>query len=137
ETRGRVASMLEWWPHVAVDLHEMGSSSTYFFPPAMDPVNRIVHPNILAWWDTLAADIISAFDAQGWSFFRREGYDEFYPGYGSSWPLYPGAARMTFEQASRRGGAIERSDGTDLTLQQAARQHYTAAWATTLGTAQR
>lgn len=137
ETRGRVASMLEWWPHVAVDLHEMGSSSTYFFPPAMDPVNRIVHPNILAWWDTLAADIISAFDAQGWSFFRREGYDEFYPGYGSSWPLYTGAVGMTFEQASSRGGAIERSDGTVLTLQQAARQHYTAAWATTLGTAQR
>jgi hypothetical protein len=71
----------------------------------------------------------------GWSFFRREGYDEFYPGYGSSWPLYTGAVGMTFEQASSRGGAIQRTDGTVLTLQQAARQHYTAAWATALGTA--
>src|SRR5690606_19122839 len=68
---------------------------------------------------------------------RREGYDEFYPGYGSSWPLYTGAVGMTFEQASSRGGAIERADGTVLTLEQAARQHYTAAWATTLGTAVR
>jgi hypothetical protein len=127
--------MLEWWPHVAVDLHEMGSNSTYFFPPAMDPINQIVHENILDWWDIYADDIITAFDRSGWSFFRREGYDEFYPGYGSSWPLYTGAVGMTFEQASSRGGAIQREDGTVLTLQQAARQHYTAAWATTLGTA--
>jgi hypothetical protein len=137
ETRGRVATMLEWWPHVAVDLHEMGSNSTYFFPPAMDPINQIVHENILDWWDIYAEDIITAFDRSGWSFFRREGYDEFYPGYGSSWPLYTGAVGMTFEQASSRGGAIQREDGTVLTLQQAARQHYTAAWATALGTAVR
>src|SRR5690606_16261256 len=58
-------------------------------------------------------------------------------GYGSSWPLYTGAVGMTFEQASSRGGAIERADGTVLTLEQAARQHYTAAWATTFGTAVR
>ncbi|MBR9989513.1 MAG: hypothetical protein KFH98_07145 [Gemmatimonadetes bacterium] len=137
ETRGRVQSMLEWWPHVAVDLHEMGSNSTYFFPPAMEPINQLVHDNILDWWDIYADDIITAFDREGWSFFRREGYDEFYPGYGSSWPLYTGAVGMTFEQASSRGGAIERTDGTVLTLEQAARQHYTAAWATTLGTALR
>jgi hypothetical protein len=137
ETRGRIESMLEWWPHVAVDLHEMGSNSTYFFPPAMDPVNQVVHENILEWWDVYAGDIITAFDRDGWSFFRREGYDEFYPGYGSSWPLYTGAVGMTFEQASSRGGAVARTDGTVLTLQQAARQHYTAAWATALGTAVR
>ncbi|HEX2166500.1 MAG TPA: M14 family zinc carboxypeptidase, partial [Longimicrobiales bacterium] len=137
ETRGRVQSMLEWWPHVAVDLHEMGSNSTYFFPPSMDPVNKIVHQNIIAWWDIYADDIIAAFDRSGWSFFRREGYDEFYPGYGSSWPLYTGAVGMTFEQASSRGGAIQRDDGTVLTLEEAARHHYAAAWATTLGTAVR
>ena len=28
ETRGRVRTFLEWYPHVAVDLHEMGSNST-------------------------------------------------------------------------------------------------------------
>lgn len=137
ETRGRVVSMLQWWPHVAVDLHEMSPNSTYFFPPAMDPINRIVHENIVEWWDVYAADIIDEFDRHGWSFFRREGYDEFYPGYGSSWPLYTGAVGMTFEQASSRGGAIRRSDGTTLTLKDAAGRHYTAAWATTLGTAHR
>lgn len=132
ETRARTASIMRWWPQVAVDLHEMGSSSTYFFPPAMDPVNKLVHPAILRWWDVFAENTIDAFDEHGWSFFRREGYDEFYPGYGSSWPLYLGAVGMTYEQASSRGGAIMRSDGTVLTLHQAARHHYTASWATAM-----
>ena len=54
ETRGRIRSMLTWWPHVAVDLHEMGSNSTYFFPPPMAPVNKNVHPSIIQWWDVYA-----------------------------------------------------------------------------------
>lgn len=137
ETRGRTAAMLQWWPHVAADLHEMGSNSTYFFPPPMAPVNRIVHESIRQWWDIYAAANIAAFDANGWSYFRREGYDEFYPGYGSSWPLYAGAVGMTYEQASSRGGAIRRADGTVLTLAEAARHHYAAAWATVTTTARR
>ena len=137
ETRGRTSSMLRWWPHVAVDLHEMGSNSTYFFPPTMEPINKLLHESILRWWDYYASDIIEEFDRNRWSFFRREGYDEFYPGYGSSWPLYTGAVGMTFEQASSRGGAIRRTDGTVLTLRDAASHHYGAAWATALGTARR
>ena len=135
ETRGRVQSMLEWWPHVATDLHEMSWNSSYFFPPPMAPLNQLVRPDIIRWWDIYAQANIAAFDANGWSYFRREGYDEFYPGYGSSWPLYGGAIGMTYEQASSRGGAIRRTDGTVLTLQEAARHHYAAAWATVATTA--
>ena len=130
ETRGRVATHLRWWPHVAVDLHEMGSNSTYFFAPPMEPVNKNVHPSILKWWDIFAASNAAAFDRHGWSYFRREGYDEFYPGYGVSWPILTGAAGMTYEEASSGGGAIRRIDGTVLTLREAAHHHYTAAWAT-------
>jgi hypothetical protein len=137
ESRGRVRAMIEWTPHVAVDLHEMGSSSTYFFPPPMEPVNRNVHETVRRWWDIFAAANAAAFDRSGWSFFRGENYDELYPGYGSSWPIYTGAAGMTYEQASSQGGAIRRTDGTVLTLRQAAMQHYTAAWATALTSAQR
>jgi hypothetical protein len=137
ETRGRVAAMTEWWPHVAVDLHEMGSGSTYFFAPPMEPVNKNVHPGIEKWWTIYAASNAAAFDRWGWSFFRREGYDEFYPGYGVSWPILTGAAGMTYEQASSSGGAIRRADGTVMTLFDAAHHHYTAAFATALTTAQR
>ena len=135
ETRGRVASMLEWYPHVAADLHEMGSSSTYFFPPPMDPVNKNIPQNIVDWWSIYATGNAAAFDAKGWSYFRREGYDEFFPGYTSSWPIYTGAVGMTYEQASSAGGAIRRTDGTVLTLREAASHHYAAAWATALTTA--
>lgn len=137
ETRGRIRTFLTWFPQVAVDLHEMGSNSTYFFPPAMDPVNKNIPQNILDWWSIYAAANANAFDEHGWGYFRREGYDEFYPGYGSSWPLYAGAVGMTYEQASSAGGAIRRSDGTVLTLKEAAAHHYTTSWATTLTTAQR
>ena len=137
ETRGRVQIFLKWHPHVAVDAHEMGYNSTYFFPPAMDPVNKIIPQNILDWWEIYATAIARDFDQRGWNYFRREGYDEFYPGYGSSWPLYAGAIGMTFEQASSNGGAIRRTDGTVLTLREAAAHHYTSSWATALTTAQR
>ena len=137
ETKGRVRTFLEWHPHVAVDLHEMGSNSTYFFAPPMEPLNKNVHGSILKWWDIYAAANAAAFDRQGWSYFRREGYDEFYPGYGVSWPILTGAVGMTYEQASSGGGAIRRSDGTVLTLREAAHHHYTAAWATLLTTASR
>ncbi len=137
ETRARVGAFLDWWPHVAVDLHEMGSNSTYFFAPPMEPVNKNVDPSIVRWWDVYAAANAAAFDAKGWPFFRREGYDEFYPGYGVSWPILNGAVGMTYEQASSGGGAVRRSDGTVLTLHDAASHHYTAAWATITTTADR
>ena len=137
ETRGRVGAFQRWWPHVAVDLHEMGTNSTYFFAPPMDPVNKNVHPSIIRWWDIFAAANAAAFDAHGWGFFRREGYDEFYPGYGVSWPILTGAVGMTYEEASSSGGAIRREDGTILTLHEAAWHHYTASWATATTSARR
>ncbi|MGI9078645.1 MAG: M14 family zinc carboxypeptidase [Gemmatimonadaceae bacterium] len=137
ETRGRVAAFRKWYPHVAADLHEMGSNSTYFFAPPMEPVNKNVHSSILKWWDIFGEANAKEFDLRGWSFFRREGYDEFYPGYGVSWPILTGAVGMTYEQASSAGGAIRRVDGTILTLREAASHHYAAAWATALTSARR
>jgi hypothetical protein len=89
------------------------------------------------WWQIYAESNAAAFDRHGWSFFTREGYDEFYPGYGPSWPIFTGAVGMTYEQASSSGGAIRRTDGTVMTLRDAAHHHYTAAWATALTTARR
>ena len=137
ESQARVATFTSWWPQLAVDLHEMGSNSSYFFSPPMPPFNPNVDANIIKWWDVYAASNAAAFAPHGWSFFRREGYDEFYPGYGVSWPTLTGAIGMTYEQASSAGGAIRRSDGTVLTLAEAARHHYEAAWATLVTTARR
>ncbi len=130
ETRGRMEVFRSWFPHVAADLHEMGSSSTYFFAPPMQPVNANVHPLIREGWQLFARGNAAAFDAHGWGFFTREGYDEFYPGYGPSWPLYTGAIGMTYEQGSSEGGAIRRDDGSILTLREAALHHYAGSRAT-------
>ena len=130
ETRARVGYFFQWWPHVVADLHEMGSNATYFFAPPMEPINKNVPPSVLTWWETFAAANAAAFDTYGWPYFRREGYDEFYPGYGISWPILSGAIGMTYEQASSGAGAVRRSDGTVLTLAQAARNHYTTSMAT-------
>jgi hypothetical protein len=137
ETRGRVATFERWWPHVAVDLHEMGSDASYYFAPPMEPINKNVPENIRHWWDVFAASNAAAFDAHGWSFFRHEDFDEFYPSYGDSWPILNGAIGMTYEEASSGGGAIRKSDGTLLTLRDAAWHHYTASWATLVTAAQR
>jgi hypothetical protein len=137
ETRGRIATFRRWWPQVAVDLHEMGPNSTYYFAPPMQPINKNVPANIAHWWDVFAAANAAAFDAHGWSFFRREDFDEFYPSYGDSWPILNGAVGMTYEEASSGGGAIRRQDGTVLTLHDAAWHHYTTSWATLLTAARR
>ena len=132
ETRGRMAVFRSWYPHVAADLHEMGSSSTYFFAPPMAPVNANVHPLVREGWRLFARGNADAFAREGWGFFTREGYDEFFPGYGPSWPIHTGAVGMTYEQGSSEGGAIRRDDGSVLTLREAARHHYTASRATLL-----
>ena len=137
ETRGRIAAFQRWWPHVAVDLHEMGSDASYYFAPPMDPVNKNVPENIRHWWDVFAASNAAAFDAHGWSFFRHEDFDGFYPSYGDSWPTLNGAIGMTYEEASSGGGAIRKGDGTLLTLRDAAWHHYTASWATVVTAARR
>lgn len=136
ETRARLSAFFVWWPHVAVDLHEMGANSTYFFSPPMEPVNKNVAPQIIDWWNRYATGNAAAFDAQGLPYFRREGYDEFWPGYGISWPILQGSIGMTYEQASSGPGAVRRRDGTVLTLSDAARNHYTTSIATLQVTAE-
>ena len=59
--------------------------------------NEHLGPFAEKWLDVIGRGNAAAFDRHGWSYFRREGYDEFYPGYGSSWPLYAGAIGMTYE----------------------------------------
>ena len=41
ETRQRIAAYRSWEPQVYVDFHEMGTESSYFFPPAAEPINPL------------------------------------------------------------------------------------------------
>lgn len=137
ESKGRVKTFLQWMPQVAVELHEQGSSASFYFAPPREPDNANNPKHLPKWFDIFAAAHGAAFDAHGWSYFRREGYDSFYPGYGEGWPMLTGSIGMLFESASSAGGAVLRNDGTLRTLHQAAWEHYSAEWATVRTSARR
>jgi len=136
ESRGRVKLMLEWAPHVAVDLHEMGGDSTYYFPPSAEPPNPHMTGTQGAWLETFGQANAARFDERGFAYFNREVFDAFYPGYGVSWPMAQGAIGMTFEMASARGLSYRRRDETTLTYLDGAVRHFTSA-ITTAATASR
>jgi hypothetical protein len=127
ETQGRVKTMLEWYPQVVVDLHEMGGNSTYYFAPPADPYNPLITEAQRKSMEVIGRANASEFDKRGYPYFVREVYDAFYPGYGDSWPMFHGALGMTYEQASARGLAFRREDGTLLTYKLGVTQHFTAA----------
>ncbi len=130
ETRGRLRLFLEWYPHVTVDLHEMGGDSTYFFAPPAKPLNPHITRAQQDWHESFGRSIASRFDAAGQAYFVREVFDAFYPGYGETWPLTHGSIGMTFEQASARGLLFRREDGTELTFLDGIHNHFRAALAT-------
>ena len=132
ESAARAAMLLEFMPHVLVDLHEMGGDSTYFFPPAAEPGNPHTSVAQHAAYERFGRATADRFDARGFPYFTREVFDAFFPGYGVSWPTAHGALGMTFEQGSARGLAFERRDGTTLRYGDGILHHFTAALSTAL-----
>ena len=130
ETRGKVKMLLEFWPHILADLHEMGGDATYFFPPTAPPANPWYGERQIAQMDVFGRAIATAFDERGFAYFNRDVYDLFYPGYVDMWPMSHGALGMTYEQASARALVLERSDGDLLTYGDGVLHHFTAAIAT-------
>ena len=138
ETQARVAAYREWHPQVFVDFHEMFYNSTYFFPPDAKPINANLPKAVEDWLDIFGRANAAEFSKRGWAFFVAERFDLFYPGYGDSWPSLHGAIGMTYEMAGhgRAGTAIEREDGTILTLADRVERHYTTGITTVRTAAQ-
>lgn len=130
ETRGKVRAFLEWMPQVFVDLHEMGAESTYYFAPPSEPVNAHISERTRKWWEIFGKRNAAVFDEFGFDYYTKETFDEFYPGYGDSWPTLHGAVGMTYEQATARGLAIETENGSTRTLRDAVLRHMTASLST-------
>ncbi|HWN45469.1 MAG TPA: M14 metallopeptidase family protein, partial [Thermoanaerobaculia bacterium] len=136
ETRSRIAAYRSWEPQVYVDFHEMGSESSYFFPPAAEPIHPQIDRRVVSWLETFGRGNAAVFDELGWVYFKGENYDLFYPGYGDSYPSLRGAVGMTYEMAGggRGGLALTLPDGTLLTLADRVARHLTTSM-TTLRTA--
>jgi hypothetical protein len=127
ESQARIAAVVEWNPQVLVDAHEMGQWDTYLFSPPRQPFNLHLPPRTLEWWNIFAADQGKAFDQRGWAYYTREWNEEWFPGYGSSWPLYAGAVGILYEQAGVSGSRISRHDGTVLTYAETVDHHYVSS----------
>ena len=124
ETRHRVAFYRRVEPQVYVDVHEMSSRSTYYFPPPARPSLSLLRDSLgdLALFGEGNA---AAFDARGWTYFVREVYDFFYPGYGDTYPTLRAGLGMTYEMAGsgRAGKLLDRDDGTRLSLADRVARH--------------
>ena len=124
ESQARVAAILQWHPQVLVDAHEMGQWDTYLFSPPRQPFNLQLTPELRDWWNVFAADQGRAFDRFAWPYYTREWNEEWYPGYGSSWPLYHGAVGILYEQAGVFGSRVAQQDGTVLTYSETVAHQY-------------
>jgi hypothetical protein len=131
ESRAKARLFLEWNPQVLADHHEMQPENNYFFPPGMEPVNRALPAAFGGEWQKAFSSALgAAFDGNGFSYFTRDVFDLFYPGYGDSWGCFQGAVGMTFECPNAGGLAYLRKDGDLLTLEFRVRRHFTASLAT-------
>ncbi|MEM9292503.1 MAG: M14 family zinc carboxypeptidase [Acidobacteriota bacterium] len=132
ESQHRVAAYRRWEPHVYVDVHEMEVDSTYYFPPAADPVLETIDRRVLDWLEVFGQANARTFDAQGWFYFDGERFDLFYPGYGDTYPSLRHSIGMTYEMAGHgfAGQIVERRDGTLLTLADRIVRHFTTSLAT-------
>ena len=130
ETRGRVKSYLEWYPQVFVDLHEMGSNSTYYFAPPADPLNPEIPSEQIKWLERFGRNNAKWFDRMQFDYFTGEVFDSFYPGYGEGWPMFQGSIGMTYEQASARGLVVKREDETTMHYRDAVQHHFISSLAT-------
>ncbi len=132
ETQGRIPMYREWMPHVHVDFHEMGHTSTYFFFPAAAPIHVEYPPEVKKWGMIYGKGNAEAFDKIGQPYYTAESFDLYYPAYGDSWPTFNGAVGMTYEQAggSRGSFAVRKPNGEILTLRRRALNHFTTGIAT-------
>jgi hypothetical protein len=127
EIRDQAKALREWLPLVYVDLHEMGSDSSYFFAPDPDPYNPHIAREQRESLNLFGRNNAKWFDKYGFDYFTRDMFDAFFPGYGASWPSYYGAVSMTYEQASARGLAVRRADATTLHFRDCVQRHFIAS----------
>lgn len=130
ETRGRIAALLQTFPLIFVDSHEMGGDLSYYFTPEAHPYNPFITTEQREGLNWVGEHNAFWFDAFGYDYFTREIFDAFYPGYGASWPLYHGSLSMTYEMGSARGHQFRTRDGDILTYADGVQQNFVAFMAT-------
>lgn len=112
ESQNRVAKFQEWLPNIYLDYHEMGTNSTFFFPPGIPSRDHPLIPKrTVQLAEKMAAYHAKAMEEIGSLYYAKESFDEYYFGYGSTYPDIQGSIGILFEQASSRGHLQESNFG--------------------------
>lgn len=127
EGRAKVEVIRTWHPELALDIHEMGVDSTFFFPPYPPPYNtNLPNDTLQKWWDIYARDMRDQFDRRGWRYYSGDSFGSPFLGMHTLYTQYHGMIGILFEQAGGGGGlVIERSNGSLLTLRDRVAHHVT------------
>lgn len=131
ESRNRLNYYHQWMPNVVTDFHEMGTNSTHFFEPTKSNAENplVTQDNYKLLNSKFAKYFENAMNEIGSFYYTKESFDNFYPGYGSSYPDMQGGLGLLFEQGSSRGHAQDSENGV-LTFKFAVRNQLTNAIAT-------
>lgn len=112
EAKARAELFHRWRPNVLTDHHEMGTNNTFFFQPGVPSRNNPLSPKeVFDLTAKIAAFHARALDGKGLFYYSEQGFDDFYPGKGSTYPDLHGSVGILFEQASSRGHVQESENG--------------------------
>jgi hypothetical protein len=127
EGRAKVELIRKWRPELALDIHEMGADSTFFFPPYPEPYNtNLPNDTLKKWWEIYAQDMRRQFDSRGWRYFSGDSFGSPFLGMHTLYTQYHGMIGILFEQGAGSGGlVIERRNGSLLTLRDRVQHHVT------------
>ncbi len=116
-----------WSPQLVLDCHEMGDDDSFLFSPPRRPFNPLLPDHLREWWGRFASDQAKALDERGYGYYTGEWNEEFFPGYGDSWPAYLGAIGILFEMSGTAGTVVRRHDGTLRTYGEAVEHQTTSS----------
>ncbi len=131
ETQMRMKLYNSFMPHVHADFHEMGSGSTYFFPPGAEPWHEVITPWQKEYHTLTGQKASKLFDEADRLYFTKDNFDLFCPSFGDTWPLFNGAMGFTLEQGggAQAGLVLKRLERDTLTLADRVEGHFLASMA--------
>ena len=113
----------------------MGSDNTYYFHPGVSTRTNPLVPDRAE--ELMAATVKTSeafLDSEGRLYYHAEGFDNFYVGKGSTFPLVNGGVGVLYEASATRGREIETQNGIR-TFRENIRKHYQTSIASIEGAA--
>ena len=131
ETKARMKLYNSYMPQVHADFHEMGSGSTYFFPPGAEPWHEVITPWQKEFHALTGKKSAELFNPRFRLYYTKDNFDLFCPSFGDTWPLFNGAMGFTFEQGggAQAGLSVARNETDTLTFEERVEGHFLASMA--------